>query len=78
MGYYKIKHRKWQLWNKWKHESKYTRGGNWIIIGFAKEWFGIAQYCYKLCFFGFELKLWITREWIENNRDKRKVNNEKK
>lgn len=48
------------FWNRWKYR-KHTRNCDWTIIGFSVWWSSPESYCYKLCFFGLEVKLWLNR-----------------
>jgi len=44
--------------NRWKY-NKYSRNCDWTIIGIAKWWVSPERYCYKICLFGLELKIWF-------------------
>ena len=46
------------LINRWK-QRKYSRGGDWVIIGIHRWYASWDMYCYKLCFFGFDLCIWL-------------------
>lgn len=53
--------------NRWKF-SKYRglmidMASDWTIIGIAERWFSPTEYEYILAFFGFEMRIWIKREW---------------
>ena len=49
--------------NRWK-ERKYLRPCDWVILGLSIWWAGPNDYCYKLSFFGLELKFWFNREFL--------------
>lgn len=42
--------------NRWL--EKYPNE-NWTIIGISEKWQDSWNYKYKLCFFGFEMHIWI-------------------
>lgn len=46
--------------NRWKLK-KYSRNCDWTIIGISVWWSSPESYCYKFCFFGFEVNLWFER-----------------
>ena len=46
--------------NRWKLKP-YSRNGDWVIIGFSKWWSSPNDYCYKLCFFGFDVQIWFRK-----------------
>jgi hypothetical protein len=50
--------------NRWKYR-KYSRNCDWTIIGISKWWASVNKYSYNLCLFGFELKIWVKREFID-------------
>lgn len=47
-------------YNRWK-DTEYVRNCNWTIFGLSKFWFSHLEYEYKLCLFGFELRIWMKR-----------------
>ena len=63
-GKYKYSFDQLAFRNRWKRKV-WNRNDNWTIFGLHKHWFGHDQYSYQLCFFGFDIILWIKREWIE-------------
>ncbi|HMR18071.1 MAG TPA: hypothetical protein PKA53_02120 [Sphingobacterium sp.] len=50
--------------NRWK-QRKYRRSDNWVIFGVTVHWAGIDDYCYRIGFFGLELKVWFKRNDLE-------------
>lgn len=59
----KIKLDRLSFFNRWKMR-KTSRPCDWTILGFSKWWFGPESFCYKLCFFGFEVKIWFNRTFV--------------
>ena len=57
-----------QFWNRYQKINRHNRS-NWNIIGIVRKWSGHTLYSYRLCFFGFEVRFWIEREWIEENNN---------
>lgn len=53
--------------NRWK-EPIYSRSGTWTIIGIHQHWFSFDQYDIRLCFFGFEIIVWMKRESVERSK----------
>jgi hypothetical protein len=49
--------------NRWKI-GKYTRNGDWVILGIQKWFFSSREYEYRICFFGFDIRIWLKREPI--------------
>jgi len=49
--------------NRWKQSC----WGNYTLIGITKYWFSFSEYEWRLCFFGFELRFWMKREFINLN-----------
>ncbi len=59
----KIRFRRMVLMNRWKRA--YGRSGDWVIIGIQQWWASPDSFCYKLCFFGFDLQIWFKKTYIE-------------
>jgi len=57
--------------NRWKLK-KYSRNGSWTIIGICKWYASWDNYCYKLCFFGIDLLVWIKFFNVIENESKGK------
>jgi hypothetical protein len=55
------------FFNRWK-QRKYSRNCDWIVFGLAVWWVGPESYCYRLCLFGLELKIWFNREFHLSNK----------
>lgn len=53
----KVKLRRINLINRWKDRYK----GDWVIFGLQIWWAGPEDFCYKLCFLGFDLQIWFKR-----------------
>jgi len=51
------------FYNRWK--ERYPTD-SYTIIGISKWWCSPESYCYKLCFFGFECKIWLTRKFKQD------------
>jgi len=49
--------------NRWT--NKYPPD-DWVIIGIQQWWFSPQRYEYRICFFGFNLRIWIKRELKKN------------
>jgi hypothetical protein len=45
-----------RFYNRWK-QKYYCRTCDWIIFGLGERWYGPNEFCYKLCFFGFDIVL---------------------
>lgn len=48
------------FYNRWK-QHPYSRNCDWTIIGISTWWVDPTRYCYKVCFFGLELKIWFIK-----------------
>jgi hypothetical protein len=48
-------------WNKWA--GLHVDAQDWTIVGIGKRWFGPGEYEFILAFFGFEVRIWMKREW---------------
>lgn len=51
------------LFNRWK--MKYPPD-DWCILGISIRWIDPSYYQYRVCFFGFELRIGINREFIKS------------
>lgn len=60
---YIIKFDRISIHNRWK-QKKYARQCNWTVFGFQVWWAGFQNYCYKICFFGFDIQIWFFRQFI--------------
>jgi hypothetical protein len=49
--------------NRWRC-SRFGRSSDWVMIGFSKWWTGPELFHYRLSFLGFDLKIWIRREFL--------------
>ena len=49
--------------NRWK-QTKISRNSDWVIFGIQQWWFSPYEYEYRLCFFGFDMRIWMKRERI--------------
>lgn len=47
--------------NRWA-QPRWTKGGNWTILGFGIRYFGPLDYEYHLNIFGFDFRFWFKRE----------------
>lgn len=45
--------------NRWKRRYGF---GTSTIVGLAEYWAGPLEKCYKLCFFGLEIMVWLKAE----------------
>lgn len=52
------------LWTWSKRDGFRVNRNDWTIIGISKRWFGPWEYGYFISFFGFEISIWIKREWM--------------
>jgi hypothetical protein len=59
----KITYDRVYFFNRWK-QRKYSRPCDWTVFGLAVWWSSPESYCYRLCFFGLELKIWFKREFL--------------
>lgn len=64
MSKWKITFDRFMVLNRWTLKP-YSRNCNWTIIGVQKWWAGPKAFCYKICFFGFELQIWFERQIVE-------------
>lgn len=62
---YKIKFDRINFSNRWK-QSRIGRGSDWTIIGISEWWCSPTEFCYKICFFGLDLKIWFSRIFSNN------------
>ncbi len=51
------------LHNRWT-EQRWSRRGDWLLLGVYKRWGSVYSYCYTIGLFGFEISIWIEREFI--------------
>lgn len=50
------------LHNRWR-QRKLSRNCDWTLLGISTRWAGPQDYCWSICFFGFELRIWFKRTW---------------
>lgn len=50
--------------NRWR-QSRIQRSGDWVIVGIQRWWFNPLEYEYRICFFGFDIRIWMKRKFIE-------------
>jgi len=56
----KVKFERISFLNRWK-QKKYSRQCDWVIIGVQQWYSSWESYCYKLCFFGFDVHIWFKK-----------------
>lgn len=47
--------------NRWA-QPFYMRNSTWTIFGLRVHWFSPLELEYQLCFFGFDIRIWINRK----------------
>lgn len=49
--------------NRWK-QRRYSRSCDWVVFGIATRWAGPESFCWKLCFFGIDIQVWLKRVFL--------------
>ena len=64
---YKIRFKEVIGHNRWKR-AKHQRNGDWVIIGISRQFFSPTEYEYRINFFGFDIRIWLEREFSKIRR----------